>query len=146
MAYRKHGVPSLAALGQRVRGWFRREPKVVSPRTILIAEADVRERRALAKMIQDMGYVALETSSAAKALQLLESHDPELILLALEVDQGGGLDALAQVREVAPEIPVIMLAADWRDGRTAEAMRRGAVAYLARPFGPDDLRELLARH
>ena len=42
-------------------------------------------------------------------------------------------------------IRVAMLAADLWDARTAEAMRRGAVAYLAKPFGLDDLRELLVR-
>jgi DNA-binding NtrC family response regulator len=44
------------------------------------------------------------------------------------------------------DLPVIMLAADLWDSRVAEAMRKGAVAYLARPFGADDLRELLGRH
>jgi two-component system response regulator RegA len=133
-------------LRERVRGWLRRPPRSTTPRTVLIAEADAAARRSLAGMVQRLGYVALEAGSAADALRLLESIDPDLVLLALEVDQGGGLEALDQVREVAPEVPVVMLAADWRDGRTAEAMRRGAVAYLARPFGADDLREVLARH
>ena len=38
-----------------------------------------------------------------------------------------------------------MLAADLWDTRVQEAMRRGAIAYLPRPFGADDLRELLGR-
>jgi DNA-binding NtrC family response regulator len=38
-----------------------------------------------------------------------------------------------------------MLASSYHDPRTVEAMRHGAVAYLAQPFGPDDLREVLAR-
>lgn len=126
-------------------GWFRREPKVVVPRQVLIAEANAKERRVLAGMVERLGYSALEAPGASDALRLLETHDPDFVMLALDVDQGGGLDALQQVREMAPQVPVIMLTADWRDGRTAEAMRRGAVAYLARPFGPDDLREVLAR-
>jgi len=148
MAYRNRGVSSVsvAALRQRVAGWFHREPKVASPRTVLIAEANTGERRRLVGLVQAMGYVALEAPNASVALKQLETHDPDCVLLALEVDDGGGLEALARVRELAPEVPVIMLAADWRDGRTAEAMRRGAIAYLARPFGADDLREVLARH
>jgi response regulator of citrate/malate metabolism len=39
-----------------------------------------------------------------------------------------------------------MLAADLWDNRVAEAMRKGAVAYLARPFGMNDLREVFGRH
>ena len=38
-----------------------------------------------------------------------------------------------------------MLTANLWDARAAEAMRKGAVAYLARPFGADDLREVFGR-
>ena len=38
-----------------------------------------------------------------------------------------------------------MLAADPWDARVAEAMRQGAIAYLAKPFNQDDLREVLGR-
>jgi DNA-binding NtrC family response regulator len=138
-------VPSVAALQERVRGWFRREPKVAAPRELLIAEADDKERRALVRMVQRMGYSPLEASGAVDAVKLLEEHFPECVLLAFDVDDGNGLEALSQVRGTAPEVPVIMVARDYHDGRTVEALRRGAVAYLARPFGPDDLREVLGR-
>ena len=139
-------MPSIAQLRERVRGWFRRQPTVVTPRQVLIAEAKLNERTRLAEIVRRLGYDVLEASTVEEALAALEKHDPQFVLLALEVNEGGGLVALEQVRELAPEVPVVMLAADWRDGRTAEAMRRGAVAYLAPPFGPDDVREVLARH
>ena len=118
---------------------------MTGPRELLIAEADDRERRALLRMVRGMGYSPLEASSTADALKLLEDHFPECVLLAFDLDEGTGLEALSQVRATAPELPVIMIARDYHDGRTVEALRRGAVAYLARPFGPDDLREVLGR-
>jgi DNA-binding NtrC family response regulator len=132
-------------LQERVRGWFRREPRAVGPRELLIVEADEKQRRPLVRMVQRMGYTALEATGSAAALQLLEEHFPECVLLGFDVDDGGGLEALDQVRGTAPEVPVIMVTTDYHDGRTVEALRRGAVAYLARPFGPDDLREVLGR-
>jgi DNA-binding NtrC family response regulator len=68
------------------------------------------------------------------------------VLLAFEVADADGLDALGQLRDLDPNLEVIMLTPDWRDGRTAEAMRRGAIAYLAKPFSQDDLRELVPKH
>lgn len=118
----------------------------MAPREVLIAQADTTARRALAGMLQQLGYATLEAANPDAAMQLLETHDPEVVLLALDADPDAGLEALDRLRELAPEVPVIMLAADWRDARMADAMRRGAVAYLAPPFGPDDLREILARH
>ena len=138
-------MPSVAALRERVRGWFRREAAPAGPREVLIAEADDKERRALLRMVRAMGYSPVEAAGTAEALRLLEEHFPECVLLAFDLDDGTGLDALSQVRETAPELPVVMIARDYHDGRTVEALRRGAVAYLARPFGPDDLREVLGR-
>ncbi|MBV9173198.1 MAG: response regulator [Chloroflexi bacterium] len=138
-------MPSVAALQERVRGWFRREPKAVAPRQVLVAEADEKQRRALVRMVQRMGYSALEASGSAETLKLLDDQFPEWLLLGFDVDGDGGLEALDQVRSFAPELPVIMIARDYHDVRTVEALRRGAVAYLARPFGPDDLREVFGR-
>jgi DNA-binding NtrC family response regulator len=92
-----------------------------------------------------MGYQAPQTSSVAAALARLETEEPEFILLGFELDDADGLGALSQIREIDAEVPIIMLASDLWDTRVAEAMRRGAVAYLPKPFGPDDLRELLGR-
>jgi NtrC-family two-component system response regulator AlgB len=138
-------VASVADLRERVRGWFHREPKAVVPRTILIVDANATNRTSTAGLVEQMGFHALQTSSAADALARLEQEDPECMLLGFELDDGDGLAALSQIREVDAEVPIIMLAADLWDSRVAEAMRRGAVAYLPKPFGPDDLRELLGR-
>jgi DNA-binding NtrC family response regulator len=132
-------------LGERVRGWFKREPRVVVPRTILVVDGNPTHRQSAAGMLQQLGYQALQTPSAEAAIAQLEHEDPEFVLLGFELDDTDGLGALSQIREIDAKLPVIMLAADVWDTRVAEAMRRGALAYLARPFGLDDLRELLGR-
>lgn len=129
----------------RVRGWLRREPKAVVPKTILIVDHNTNDRRATAGCVVQLGYLALEASTVATALQQLEEHNPDCVLLAFDVPDGEGLAGLTKIRELDQSLEVIMLAPDWRDSRTAEAMRRGAVAYLAKPFSQTDLRELLAR-
>jgi two-component system chemotaxis response regulator CheY len=79
-------------------------------------------------------------------MEQLELQHPDVVLLGFGLEDGNGLEALSQVRAVAPDLPIVMLADDLWDSRVAEAMRRGAIAYLARPFGQDSLRELLVRH
>lgn len=138
-------MATVADLRQRVQSWFKREPKVVAPRTILVVDSNAANRASTARLVEHMGFEALQTSSVADTIARLESDDPEFVLLGFELDDSDGLGALSQIRELDAELPIIMLAPDVWDARTAEAMRRGAVAYLARPFGPDDLRELLGR-
>jgi len=119
---------------------------VVVPRTILVIDSNNNDRRSTIGSVTRLGYQALEATSVAHATRQLEEHRPDCVLLALDLSDGTGLEALQKIRELDEDLPVIMLARDWRDGRTAEAMRRGALAYLAKPFGQDDLRELLPRH
>ena len=128
-----------------MRGLFQREPKPVVPRTILIVDSNAANRRSTARLVESLGYQALPTTTLADALKQLEEHDPEFVLLGFDLEDASGLDALSQIRELDPDLAVIMLAPNLWDSRVAEAMRKGAIAYLARPFGADDLRELFGR-
>ena len=138
-------MATVTDLRQRFQSLFKREPKVVVPRTILVVDGNAVNRQSTAALVEQMGYKALQTSSVADTLARLDSEEPEFLLLGFELDDDDGLGALSQIREIDSELPIIMLAADLWDARVAEAMRRGAVAYLAHPFGGDDLRELLGR-
>jgi len=139
-------MASVSSVRDKLAGWLRREPKVVTPRSILIVDGNTSDRRATAGRVTRLGYQALEASSAAEAEAQLEKHDPECILLAFDLPDAPELQALERIREMAPEVRVVMLAPTYYDVRAAEAMRHGAVAYLGKPFGQDDLRELLTRH
>jgi CheY-like chemotaxis protein len=122
---------------------LRRERKPPQLRTILIVDGNEADRRATARRVTRLQYRALEAATADEALERLADSDPSCVLLAIDLPDRNGLDLLTELRQAAPDLEVVMLTRDWRDGRTAEAMRRGAVAYLAKPFSQDDLRELL---
>jgi CheY-like chemotaxis protein len=139
-------VASVTAVGEKVRNWLRREPKVVVPRTILIVDGNAADRESTARLVESLGYQSLQTPGLAGAIEQLEAHDPDFVLLGFDLDDGNGLEALQQLRAAVPDLPIVMLADDLWDSRVAEAMRRGAIAYLARPFGRESLRELLVRH
>lgn len=138
-------VRRVSDLRQKVRGWLNREPKQVVPRTILIVDSNPDRRRSTAQLVERLGFEAMQTTAVADAMKVLDEQDPEFVLLDVELQDMSALDALAQIRAVDAAIPVVMLAPNLWDSRVAEAMRRGAVAYLAAPFGIDDLRELLGR-
>ena len=138
-------VPAVAGLRERFRGWFQREPKPVVPRIILIVDANAGNRGATSKLVESLGYQARQTASLRDALHLLDSEEPDFVLLAFDVEDATGLEALGEIHKIDPEVPVIMLASNAWDTRVADAMRQGAIAYLPRPFGAEDLRELFGR-
>jgi DNA-binding NtrC family response regulator len=138
-------VPDLH-IGERLRGLLKREPKVVAAPSILVVDKTAAARESTVRSVERLGYKALQADGVSQALNLLESHDPACVLLGFELADADGLEALARLRELDPNLNVIMLTADWRDTRTVDAMRRGAIAYLAKPFSQNDLRELVPRH
>ena len=138
-------VPSVTDLRERVRVWLHREPKVVVPPSILIADKDATNRQTTGRLVEALGYETLHSASLADALARLEDHDPDFVLLGFELDDAAGLEALEKIRAADPNLPVVMLAANLWDSRVAEAMRHGAVAYLAKPFDVSDLREVFGR-
>jgi CheY-like chemotaxis protein len=139
-------MASVGGVSDKLKGWLRRAPKEVLPRTILIVDSNTNDRRSTVSCVTHLGYQALEANTAAAAVRQLEQHAPDCVLLAFDLSDAHGLEGLDTIRELDPELPIIMLASSYHDGRPIEAMRRGAVAYLAKPFGQDDLRELLTRH
>jgi DNA-binding NtrC family response regulator len=139
-------MPSVGAVGQKLTGWLRREPKVVVPRTILIVDSNTNDRRSTAGRVARLGYQAHEATTLEQALSHLEANDPDCVLLAFDLTDAHDFEGLERIRALDSNLAVIMLAPSYHDARPAEAMRRGAMAYLAKPFDQDDLRELLARH
>ena len=113
------------------------------PRAILIVD-DAQERRRTVRCVEQLGYRALQAGNAESALDAIAGEEPACVLLSLDVEGGKGLQALAEVRAERPNVDVIMLAPTLRDSRTVEALRLGAVTYLAKPVGQEDLREVLA--
>jgi DNA-binding NtrC family response regulator len=128
-----------------VRGLFHREPKPVVPPSVLIVDGNASSRQSLARLVESLGYEALQTGGITDAFAQLEQREPRFVLLAFDLADTDGLQALTQIRETDADLPVIMLAPNLWDNRVAEAMRKGAVAYLAPPFGAGDLRELFGR-
>ena len=115
------------------------------PPTVLIVDGNATTRQSTARLVQSLGYAVLQTGGINEAFAELERGDPRFVLLAFDLADTDGLEALTSIREMDANLPVIMLAPNLWDSRVAEAMRKGAVAYLAPPFGADDLRELFGR-
>ncbi|MDP5228318.1 MULTISPECIES: response regulator [Arthrobacter] len=82
--------------------------------------------------------VAGHAGNAQQALQAFHSLRPDLVLLDVYLPDGSGLDVLRQL-----DCDVIMLSAAADATSLRMAFRRGALAYLLKPFGPEDLAQRL---
>ena len=110
-------------------------------RSILVVDDEIRYRELYARVLRDAGLAVQEAGSAAEALLVLEKATPDMIVSDVRMPGESGLDLLRLVREKKPDLPFLLVTA-YADVREAvDALKLGAVDYLAKPV---DLDELLA--
>ena len=94
--------------------------------------------KALLSRQSDFEVIA-EASDGLEGVKLLGQHKPDLVLLDLDMPVMSGIEALAQMREVDSEIPVVMLTVSEDAEDLKEALILGARGYLVKNIDADYL-------
>jgi len=109
---------------------------------ILVVEDDLPIQRNLQRNLEVSGFEVLITNDGKRAIELVRSEQPDLVLLDLwlrgDVD---GIEVCSQVRQWT-QIPIIVVSARADEKQKVEALDLGADDFLAKPF---NIEELLAR-
>ena len=108
---------------------------------ILIIEDEANISGFIATILVANGYDAMTAPTGSKAISLITSHCPDLILLDLGLPDMDGINILKFVREWST-CPIIVVSARDHERDKVEALDAGADDYITKPFGTS---ELLAR-
>jgi two-component system, OmpR family, KDP operon response regulator KdpE len=108
---------------------------------VLVIEDEPQMRRFIRATLTSHGYRLLEAGTAAEAIMLASTHNPEILLLDLGLPDGDGIELTRKIREWG-HMPIIVLSARGREDDKVAALDAGADDYLTKPFG---VNELLAR-
>ena len=106
------------------------------------------EKNILLTLSQSLEALQLETDTAAngeEALAKLKEKEFGLILLDIRMPGMDGMEVLRRVREIRPDIRIIMITAYGTIELAVEAMKLGAVDFIQKPFSPEEIRELVSR-
>jgi len=104
---------------------------------ILDDEPDMAEN--LERILQSSGYETTVETESPKALDIVEREQPDLILTDLRMPGMDGMSFLEEIKTREWEIPVMILTAYASVDSAVEAMKKGAIDYLAKPFVPEEL-------
>jgi|YelNatPaOPRAMG01_1025707.scaffolds.fasta_scaffold00016_30 two-component system alkaline phosphatase synthesis response regulator PhoP len=108
---------------------------------ILVVDDDRFMRLAVEKYLRSFGYDVILAENGLEALELVQEHNPDLILLDLMMPGLSGEAFLQKLRlELGKEdVPVVVLSALAQRDKVVEVMRFGAVDYVTKPFNPSSL-------
>ena len=107
---------------------------------ILIVDDDVSILRVLQMRLESEQYTVVTASEMKEAKERISEGNFDIALLDLRLAGGSGIDLMKSLRDVDPDLPVIILTAYGTIESAVEAMKEGAYSYLTKPF---DNRELL---
>src|ERR1022692_333168 len=111
----------------------------------LVIDDDKAFRDATCLLIDTEGHYAETAQTGEMGLTQLKEGRFDAVLLDLNLGPENGLDILEQILKRQPNLPVIIFTAQGSVKNAVEAMRRGAVDFLEKPFTREQLHLVLAR-
>jgi NtrC-family two-component system response regulator AlgB len=111
----------------------------------LVIDDDKTFRDATCQIVDGAGHYAEAVGSGPEGLAVLKREKFEAVFLDVHLEGESGLDVLPRIQEQNPRLPVIMITAEGNVKTAVEAMRRGAVDFLEKPFQREQFLAVLAR-
>lgn len=106
---------------------------------ILIVDDAQFSRKIICKTVQKLGYDIVEASDGRQALEMIDSHDPDCILLDLLMPDFDGREVLKILREKQSKIPAIVITADIQETSRQQCLDLGAMAVINKPPKPNEI-------
>jgi CheY-like chemotaxis protein len=112
--------------------------------TILICD-DEPSLRELMRVTLGDGYSFAEATDVPEAIELVERHRPDLVLLDVLMPGGSGLEVIERLRSdpALAGTPVVVVSAFASDSDRLAASDAGANGFLRKPFDPEELEALV---
>ena len=112
---------------------------VTSDRTLLIVEDDKSFLQRLARAMEGRGFVVTAAESVAEGLLQVEKVAPTYAVVDMRLGDGNGLDVISALKQRRPDARALVLTGYGNIATAVNAVKMGAVDYLAKPADADDI-------
>jgi two-component system cell cycle response regulator DivK len=119
----------------------------MSGKTILYVEDNELNRRLVRDLLKRTAYTLIEAHDGEAGIAAALAEHPGLILMDIQLPKVSGLDAIRRLRAEAATAatPIVALTSFALSGDDRKAKEAGATAYLAKPYSPFALLELIRK-
>jgi DNA-binding NtrC family response regulator len=114
-------------------------------RSILLIDDDVAFRHVMAGELKRLHFDVSAAGSGEEGLKRIAEHEPDIVLLDLQMPGISGLETLKAIRESNPGVEVIMLTGHGSIDTAIESIRAGAFDYVVKPCPLDELEVRIQR-
>lgn len=107
--------------------------------TVLVVDDSSFSRRIMRAILETAGYTICEASDGLTAIERYTGSKPDIVLLDLTMKDMHGFEVLQKLKNIDPNVRVIVATADIQSAVQAEAKAVGAVGFLSKPFNPSEV-------
>jgi two-component system response regulator PilR (NtrC family) len=111
--------------------------------SILVVDDELSMREFLEILLNREGYAVSCAESGEEACNILDRQAFDLVITDIRMDKIDGLGVLRKVKEINPEIPVVLISAYATAENAVEAMKEGAYDYIPKPFEVEEFRKIV---
>ena len=115
------------------------DEKLPCDRSVLIVEDDPSFLQRLAKALEQRGFTVTSAESVAKGLLMVQQGAPAFAVVDMRLGDGNGLDVISALKRRRPDARAIILTGYGNIATAVNAVKLGAVDYLAKPVDADDV-------
>ncbi|MGB8281650.1 MAG: ActR/PrrA/RegA family redox response regulator transcription factor [Pseudolabrys sp.] len=108
-------------------------------RSLLIVEDDFSFLQRLAKALEQRGFSVITAESVSDGLMQVEKSAPAYAVVDMRLGDGNGLDVISALKRRRPDARGIILTGYGNIATAVNAVKLGAVDYLAKPVDADDV-------
>ncbi len=113
---------------------------LAAPKTrVLVVDDDSTMAKFLSSYLARRDFEVSTASTGEEAIRVFRVYDPSLVLLDVSIPGMDGMDTLERIKQIKPEISVIMVSGQSNPELIFRASKLGADDYIAKPFEPRDL-------
>ena len=112
---------------------------------ILVTDDDLAHRVMLKKLLSGWGYNVIEADDGSVAVEEVRKRSFDLILMDIRMMNVSGIEALEQIKQINPSIPLIIMTAYASVETAVKALKKGAYDYLTKPLDFDELQMAISR-
>jgi DNA-binding response OmpR family regulator len=101
---------------------------------VLVVDDEPEAVELLVEFLSSKGYEVLTAGGGEEALQRVKADRPHLVLLDIRMPKMNGIEVLRRIREIDPEMGVIMVTAVNEEDMGRKALELGAFDYIVKPL------------
>jgi two-component system response regulator HydG len=112
---------------------------------ILVVDDEISHRKMIEAVLAKEGYEIDQADNGQAAIDAIEKRFYDLVIMDIRMPRVGGIDALKEIKQISPAIPIIIMTAYASVGSAVDALKSGAYDYLTKPLDIEELKLLVAK-